>query len=920
MTIIDIHEFSTGINVKGTKDSWYSHGFTGPYLNSTIANIPKPVGQEIAADLFELAESSIQQTPAIIGREVELDNEKWSVLAVVNSAWDESKRWITVTRFFITEGLGKLNDLITYQQTNNLKFDPFDQKQLNQPNKYNTSNTKETGILPIVFDDYSSVVNNLLASPLILSSRLTNKNQKIPIKAIHQLAQEKAKISSSSKLITWAYNVEGLKKPHDFLVDFLVIYSASPQADQYLQQSFQVKQRRVERKEGEHQILTIIRNWINQADVQQNDIPIINNALLSQSQYDSDFWDISIFDQLGIDDSQGKSRYRLWLLHSLVFSNVSEELLSLYNDKSKDKQYQQEVQELSHNIQLYLSRTLQLAIQSHAFQCVNVAVTNLVSDSKTLGSTVNWLTSDKENNGIFGTILKIGYIELLDQEFNRLYLNKKETIQYILNYYYHQQNYKVSEQNITENLEHLNQLIFNVWGTGNFDSKSLENLSVLNTENWLSITSVIRKMIWLKIDGSGLYEKCQVIAEFFEKISQSPASNRISALFYHLSQGKIPTSVWEKCRFGQTLSLPPELGNLEAIKKLAVSANKNTSTTHSSPASTSDELDSQDSQESTTENETLTLLAILIFWLKLLPFLIKNKELAFVLRSHYQEGTTPVPPPSPVPPSSPVSPNHQTSPTTNRNTKYKAILYGIPVKRKLTLLEKLQRYFGKRFSLLFFGLLFKSHQVPASGLILLALALLAGAAGYQVNNLQVSHCKSPNLASTVISKIPLIGVNCPEPPSPEELTIAALNKIVGDFKEHLKTENAKSQEKIIELLDSTRKTYKLDFQQIELKGWLVFWRSSKIENLSNWTTAIKNYQLQAVEQQKQAKPKINKKLFLNPTGEIEQGDSTDQYLRCELQKDLQLNSKPDKIEHCQKYGVKGLIPDPDNPSIDPSPP
>ncbi|MEB3121724.1 MAG: hypothetical protein VKL41_10940 [Snowella sp.] len=325
MAIIDIHEFSTGINFKGTKDNWHSHGFTGHYLNSTLAIIPEAVRQEIAADLFELAESSIQQIPALIGREVKLGNEQWSVLAVVNSAWDESGRWITVTRFLITEGLGKLNDLITYQQTNSLKFDPFDKKQLNQPNKYNTSNTKETNILSLIFDDSSSVVNDLVASPLIVSSRLTNKNQKIPIKAIHQLAQEKSKLSGN-KLITWAYNIEGLKKPYYFLG----IYSASSQADRYLYQSFQVKQQRIDRREGEHQILTIFNNWINQADVQQNDIPTINNALLNQSQYDDDFWNISIFQELGIDNSQGKARYRLLLLHSLVFSNISEELLSLY--------------------------------------------------------------------------------------------------------------------------------------------------------------------------------------------------------------------------------------------------------------------------------------------------------------------------------------------------------------------------------------------------------------------------------------------------------------------------------------------------------------------------------------------------------------------------------------------------------------
>jgi hypothetical protein len=50
----------------------------------------------------------------------------------------------------------------------------------------------------------------------------------------------------------------------------------------------------------------------------------------------------------------------------------------------------------------------------------------------------------------------------------------------------------------------------------------------------------------------------------------------------------------------------------------------------------------------------------------------------------------------------------------------------------------------------------------------------------------------------------------------------------------------------------------------------------------------------------------NKNLLLNPTGEIKPGDPTDKYLRCELQKDLRLNSKPDKIKDCQKYGVTGL--------------
>ena len=126
MSIIDIHEFSTGINVQGTPDNWWSVGFSGGYMNSTLSYIPRSVQQEIAADLFYLSEFAVQKKPAIIGREVKLGQEEWSVLAVITHAKDESERGISVSRYFLTEGLGKLNDLLTYQQSNNLTFNPFD--------------------------------------------------------------------------------------------------------------------------------------------------------------------------------------------------------------------------------------------------------------------------------------------------------------------------------------------------------------------------------------------------------------------------------------------------------------------------------------------------------------------------------------------------------------------------------------------------------------------------------------------------------------------------------------------------------------------------------------------------------------------------------------------------------------------------
>ena len=78
MSTIEIHEFSTGINVQGTPDNWWSVGFSGGYMNSTLSYIPRSVQQEIAADLFYLSEFAVQKKTAIIGREVKLGQEEWS--------------------------------------------------------------------------------------------------------------------------------------------------------------------------------------------------------------------------------------------------------------------------------------------------------------------------------------------------------------------------------------------------------------------------------------------------------------------------------------------------------------------------------------------------------------------------------------------------------------------------------------------------------------------------------------------------------------------------------------------------------------------------------------------------------------------------------------------------------------------------
>ena len=60
MTIITIHEFSTGIAVQGTPENWWSTRFTG-YMNLTLAKVPAVLQNAISNRLFQVAEGSVRE-------------------------------------------------------------------------------------------------------------------------------------------------------------------------------------------------------------------------------------------------------------------------------------------------------------------------------------------------------------------------------------------------------------------------------------------------------------------------------------------------------------------------------------------------------------------------------------------------------------------------------------------------------------------------------------------------------------------------------------------------------------------------------------------------------------------------------------------------------------------------------------------
>jgi hypothetical protein len=69
-SMIEIHEFSTGIQVERVGTGWVSRGFTGEYMNRTLDLIPVAVQRAITNREFAVAEGASSDEPAVIGREI----------------------------------------------------------------------------------------------------------------------------------------------------------------------------------------------------------------------------------------------------------------------------------------------------------------------------------------------------------------------------------------------------------------------------------------------------------------------------------------------------------------------------------------------------------------------------------------------------------------------------------------------------------------------------------------------------------------------------------------------------------------------------------------------------------------------------------------------------------------------------------
>jgi hypothetical protein len=393
MAIIKIHEFSTGIlvDITGNAGEWKSQGFSGEYMNSTLASIPAPVQLSIRNREFAVAEGGSSQNPAIIGREVEHNGEAWSVIAVVTRGMDERGRGASLYRYFLCEGKEKLPDLLCwYMRNGKPTFNPSDYRQVGQFTEYNDTETQINEYIPPELENFLQQ-----ETPIIIPQ----KKPPHPALMIHKIAS-KTEATRNNELISWAWNVEDLEKPNRFLV----IYPANQKAESIIKSKIaSVPQITTPVKETSVKIA--IRNSCRTGNF-QNNLETIENALNNHKsqQYSTIFWE-DIFEgegseyayQQGIYD---KYKVRLLTLQAIICPEKLPDFVDWIMKKEKDyypisQSFQQEI------LRVILNRDS--VISDKITKGINILILNVI-DRPTLTEAAAKFLSDE--TGLWGKIYK----------------------------------------------------------------------------------------------------------------------------------------------------------------------------------------------------------------------------------------------------------------------------------------------------------------------------------------------------------------------------------------------------------------------------------------------------------------------------------------------------------------------------------
>jgi hypothetical protein len=496
MTIILIHEFSTGILVDGTGTAgeWKSRGFSGEYMNSTLAKIPTPVQLAIRNREFAVAEGASSQNPAIIGREVEYHGEAWSVIAVVTRGMDERGRGASLYRYFLCEGRGKLPDLLYWYMRRNVKptFNPSDYKQVGHPTKYNDTETQINDHIPPELDGIWEG-----KTPIII----TQKQPPYPALIIHKIAS-KTDPARYNELISWAWNVEALEKPNRFLV----IHPASKKAEENIRATINSIPQLPPAIPEEPLIRTAIKNSCRTGNFQENLAPIenaLNNPKIQQDY--KTFWNC-IFEGEGSNYAYEKEIYteynvRLLTLQAIICPEKLPDFVAWIMKKEKDyypisQSFQGEIVNAI-NPQGDGSLTSP-TIFSKITQGINILILNVIERADLIDATARLLS------------------DLIDAT-ARLLSDKKGLWGRIYNDY-----------------------------TSQKLKKSLKERK-LDHAPWQEIKNDLSRVWDPLFDPSEKTQKYIHLAHLFDKLEEGPdKGDSLTVFFYHLAQKKIPSDVYKR--------------------------------------------------------------------------------------------------------------------------------------------------------------------------------------------------------------------------------------------------------------------------------------------------------------------------------------------------------------------------------------
>ena len=325
---IEIHEFSTGIQVERVGTGWVSRGFTGEYMNRTLDLIPVAVQRAITNREFAVAEGASSDEPAVIGREISDNGEEWSVIAVVTKGRDDRGRSASMYRYFLCKGIGNLGNILAWiiNQRPFPVFNPYDTRIIGNPAIHQNTGSDPINLRPEL---QSLLVNN--PTPIIISWQQ-------PCAPL--ILNEMARQIPGNQLISWAFKVEALEQP----TRFQVIQPASEKAEQLLQRITAVTPQYTVNISGEQSIKSAIKGLSSREQVKIEQVIILENAL-NDPQINENYWK-SLFDSQGAAQSRSQGIYspqmvRLLTLQAILIpEKLSDYLIWMSKRGKQDDHYQ----------------------------------------------------------------------------------------------------------------------------------------------------------------------------------------------------------------------------------------------------------------------------------------------------------------------------------------------------------------------------------------------------------------------------------------------------------------------------------------------------------------------------------------------------------------------------------------------------